>query len=136
MKVFLDTNVVVDFCALREPHYDSIASVMELARRKDISIVISSLTFVNLAYILRKAFVQEIVYTKLIGLSGLCEISRVDDSVVREAIESKRKDFEDSVQYFSALTSNADVILTRDKTGFEGLPTLAMTAEEFIQRCS
>lgn len=65
----------------------------------------------------------------------LIAVSPVDDDVVRMAVLSGRKDFEDSIQYYSALKSESDLIVTRDKSGFSGLSIEALTADEFLQRC-
>ena len=54
MKLFLDTNIVVDFYAQRDPFFSSAWKIIELAERGLVDIVVSSLTIINLAYILRK----------------------------------------------------------------------------------
>lgn len=59
MKVFLDTNVIIDFSANRAPFWEAAARVIDMGYRGEISLVISSLTFVNVAYILRKVFPSE-----------------------------------------------------------------------------
>lgn len=49
MKLFLDTNVVIDFCVERVPFYESVAGIIELASRSEVALVASSLTVVNTA---------------------------------------------------------------------------------------
>ena len=56
MKLFLDTNIVVDFYAQRDPFFSSAWKIIELAERGLVDIVVSSLTIINLAYILRKGY--------------------------------------------------------------------------------
>ena len=106
-----------------------------MARRSEVALVASSLTVVNTAYVLRKVLGWEAVYPKLLQLMKLIAVSPVDDDVVRMAVLSGRKDFEDSIQYYSALKSESDLIVTRDKSGFSGLSIEALTADEFLQRC-
>ncbi len=135
MKLFLDTNIVIDFCVERVPFYEAAAGIIELAKRSEVTLAVSSLTIVNTAYVLRKVLGWEAVYPKLLQLMELIAVSPVDDYVVRMSVSSGRKDFEDSIQYYSALKSGSDLIVTRDKSGFSGLSLEALTADEFLQRC-
>lgn len=135
MKVFLDTNVVIDFLAHRDPFYSQAAQIMDLAVREEITIVVSSLTFVNAAYILRKIFDKDNLYRKLVQFAQLCEISIVDGDIVRTAIIKQSHDFEDCVQCFSAMATDVDLIVTRDKMGFCEMPMLSMTPNDFLARC-
>lgn len=135
MRLFLDTNIVIDFCVERVPFYEAAAGIIELARRSEVTLAVSSLTIVNTAYVLRKVLGWEAVYPKLLQLMELIAVSPVDDYVVRMSVSSGRKDFEDSIQYYSALKSESDLIVTRDKSGFSGLSLEALTADEFLQRC-
>jgi len=136
MKVFLDTNVVIDFCAHRAPFFQPAACIVDMGYRGEIDIAISALTFINVAYILRKAFPKEDVYAKLGSLAELCDVSPIDRSTVKEAIRRRSSDFEDCVQCFSAMASRADIIVTRDETGFKDLPVPFITPSDFISRCN
>lgn len=136
MKLFLDTNVVVDLCAGRQPYYADASKIMELAARHEVSLVVSSLTFVNVAYVLRKVVGIDEIYTRLGSLLKYVYLSPIDESVVKSAISANRKDFEDAVQYYSASSCDADLIITRDKSGFLGFPIEACSPSEFIGRCS
>lgn len=115
MRVFLDTNIVVDFYAQREDHYQAAALIMTLAWRGEIELVISATTFVNAFFLLRKEYSVDEIYDKMTGLVSLCEIASVGDTEVKEALKMRKKDFEDSVQWLSANAYNADVIVTRDR---------------------
>lgn len=44
MKIFLDTNVMVDFCAEREPFYSNAATIIEMGHNGNVSLIVSSLT--------------------------------------------------------------------------------------------
>lgn len=135
MKAFVDTNVVVDFCAMREPFFKDAATIMEMARRNALKIVISSLTFVNVAYIMHKHFPTKDVMIKLQSLMALCDISPIDKDVISKAILDNSYDFEDAVQYFSTNGYDIDIIITRDERGFKEFPVLVNTPHEFIVNC-
>ena len=53
-SAFVDTDIVLDLLARREPFYDAAAHLFSLAETGNISLSVSSLTFANLFYILRK----------------------------------------------------------------------------------
>ncbi len=135
MKIFLDTNVVVDFCTYREEFFEPVAKIIDLAQSNELELVISSLTFVNVAYIVRKAFGKEKVLTKLLKLSEICKISRIDEEIIKSSIKLNSKDFEDCVQYLSAKSSNAQIIITRNKEDFLNFPITIMSPKEFINAC-
>ena len=135
MKVLLDTNVVMDVLCHRQPHYEKSAEVMELCRIQLIEGIICSQSFATIAYVLGKQVDNEELYIKLNGLLRLCNISRVDSDVITSAIDAKRPDFEDAVQYYSAQTVNADCIISRDKTGFKGMSLPIFTPTEFMANC-
>ncbi|WP_300812259.1 PIN domain-containing protein [uncultured Bacteroides sp.] len=135
MKVFLDTNVIIDFCANRAPFCEAAARIVDMGYRGEISLVISSLTFINVAYILRKAFPADLVIRKMEQLTRLCEISPIDETIIKEAVKRREKDFEDCVQYLSACQLQTDVILTRDLTGFNNFPITVQTPDDFLDAC-
>lgn len=135
MRVFLDTNVVVDFCAKREDYFLPAAEIIDLGISGRIDLIISSLTFVNVAYIMRKAYSTDIVFQKLNKLAEICDISEIGGNVIRDSITKKSGDFEDCVQCLSAMSEDADIIVTRDRKGFKGLPLPFMTPTEFILKC-
>ena len=70
---------------------------------------------------------------KLNIFCGYCIPSRVDAAVVRLALDSSFVDFEDALQYYSAMTVNADYIITRNKEDFvhSNLPVFDST--EFVE---
>lgn len=134
MIVFLDTNVVVDFIAHRE-RFAYAARIVDMASNHLIRIAISTLTFVNTAYIMRKNSKEEITH-KLHSLYRLSTVPPILDYMILSALQQKPRDFEDFIQYQSAIKSNADIIITNDAKGFEHCTLPVMTPEEFIAHCS
>ena len=94
MRVFLDTNIVVDFYAQREDHYQAAALIMTLAWRGEIELVISATTFVNAFFLLRKEYSVDEIYDKMTGLVSLCEIASVGDTEVKEALKMRKKEMD------------------------------------------
>jgi len=135
MKVFLDTNVVIDFCAKRNPFFDDAALIMDMAYRNEVSIVLSSLTVVNVAYILRKVFPIKDIKEKLGELLKICRVSPVDSEIIEKAIAWEAHDFEDCIQYLSAVSYGCDLIVTRDEDGFGEFPMPIYTPDNYIRNC-
>jgi len=54
MRAFIDTNVLVDVVARREPFFVDSQAVLALCATGELQGVVSDLTFCNLAYVLRK----------------------------------------------------------------------------------
>lgn len=134
MNVFLDTNVVIDFVCKREPFFTDAKYIFVMHERGKIECCVSVLTIINCAYIMRKVFDKNAVM-RVIGL--LCkqfEVTAIDKSIIMDAVQKQTYDFEDTVQYLSALPYQPDVILTRDKKGFADLGILVMTPAEFVAR--
>ena len=133
-KVFLDTNVILDLLGQRIPFYDSIAKVATLADQKKIMLVASPLSFTTVEYILNKFESSESVLNKLRKFKIICKVCSVDEEIIEKGLNSDFKDFEDAVQYFTALQANCAIIITRNGKDFKNSIIPVMTAEEYISQ--
>ena len=131
-RIFLDTNVILDLLGERVPFFDSIAKVATLADQKKITLVVSPLSFTTIAYVLNKYENIESVLTKLRKFKILCEVCEVDEETIEKGLNSNFRDFEDAVQYFTALQSNSSIIITRNGKDFKNSTIPIMTAEEYL----
>ena len=131
-KVFIDTNVMIDYLAERADFYRPACQILSLAERKKIKLYASSLSFATTSYVLNRVKPTEIVNSALSGFMTLCSPTAVDASIVASALTSSFKDFEDALQYFSAVKSNMDVIVTRNKKDFQDSTLLIMEPQEFL----
>ena len=134
MNVFLDTNVIIDFMGEREGFFDDAAAIFAMIEDGKITASASALTIVNCAYILKKAFSSDIMLEKVEDLCQMLNVTPIDRSQLMNAVQLKPYDYEDAVQYLSALPSHPDVIITRDKKGFNDFGILVMTPAEFVNK--
>lgn len=134
MNVFLDTNVVVDFMGEREGFFDDAAAIFSMIDDKEITASASALTIVNCAYILKKAFSSDVMLEKVEALCQMLNVTPIDRTQLMNAVHLKPYDYEDAVQYLSAMPYRPDVIITRDKRGFNDFDILVMTPAEFVQK--
>jgi hypothetical protein len=64
----------------------------------------------------------------------LVEVSPLDDKIVELALVSDFKDFEDAIQYHTALENGIDIISTRNKKDFKNSKLPIMTAKEYLKK--
>lgn len=132
-KLFIDTNIVLDLLAKREPFYESSAKMFSLADRNEIQMSVSSLTFANTNYVLSKLKSASEAKEILRKFKLLVHIVSLSEKIVDLALnDSAFKDFEDGLQYYSALESNQDIIITRNQKDFKSSQVAIMSAEEFL----
>lgn len=130
-KIFLDTNVVIDLLDKREAFYKAAVDIFTLAYKKKIFLYVSPMTYATASYLLRKRGPEQ---TKLL-LRNFRQLSRVttaDEKVVDEALASSFVDYEDGLQYYSALSKNVEVIVTRNVKDFSSSKLPVMTPDEFL----
>ncbi|RRJ88496.1 type II toxin-antitoxin system VapC family toxin [Flavobacterium macacae] len=131
-RIFLDTNVILDLLGERVPFFDYIAKVATLADQKKLAIIVSPLSFTTVDYVLNKYESSESVLNKLRKFKIICEVCEVNGETIDKALNSNFKDFEDAVQYFTALQSNCSMIITRNGKDFKHATIPIMTAEEYL----
>ena len=132
-NVFIDTDVIVDFLTDRKPFSLESAKIFSLIDQKKIKGCVSSLSFSNLYYVLRKFGTHKKVISSLQDLSELVDILKVDSDIVKPALTSDFKDFEDSIQYFAAQEhKNVDCIITRNIKDYKDSSLPVMTPETFL----
>lgn len=136
IRLFLDTNVILDLLGERIPFYDSIAKVATLADQKKLTMVVSPLSFTTVEYVLNKFESSQSVLNKLRKFKIICEICEVNEETVEKALNSGFRDFEDAVQYFTAVQSNCSIIITRNGKDFKDSVLAIMAAEEYLASIS
>ena len=132
-NVFIDTDVIVDFLTDRKPFSLESAIILSLIDQKKIKGCVSSLSFSNLYYVLRKFGTHKKVINSLQELSELVDILKVDSEIIKSALTSDFKDFEDSIQYFAAQEQKkVDCIVTRNIKDYKDSSLPVMTPETFL----
>ena len=132
-RLLIDTNVILDVLAKREEFYRDAALLFSLADKKEVILTVSSLTFANTYYILAKQKSKKEARTILRKLKVLVETLSLDDKVTELALnDAQFTDFEDGLQYYSALENAVDVIITRNKKDFSKSMLPVLTPKEFL----
>lgn len=135
MRLFLDTNVLVDYFGRREPYFDDCVSLRVMQAFGDAELWASAKSFTDVFYILRKAVgaaeLQAAFKRSAESFLGVCAIG--PDDMLR-ASELSWPDFEDCIVAAAAQKVKADYILTRDVEGFSRSPIPAMPPSRFLAR--
>ena len=121
-KVFLDTNILIDYLSQREGFFEPTALVFQLGKRNKCRLLVSSLSFATASFILQAHYKlpQGEVVEMFAQIVKMCHITTVDSQTVNESIISPFNDFEDAMQYFSALRESAQYIITRNIRDYAG----------------
>lgn len=132
-KVFVDTDIILDLLSNREPFYTHSAYLFSEADKGKTKIYVSSLSFSNLNYILSRQYSADQARKKLLKFKTLVTVLAVTDKVVELALSSDFKDFEDGLQYFTAIENNIKTLLTRNLKDYKSAEIPVMTAEQFLK---
>jgi predicted nucleic acid-binding protein len=132
-NIFLDTNIVLDLLARRIPYYTEAAKLFSLADKKKIKLSISALCLADSNYILSKQHPEMEVRKILRKFKVLVNVLPLDDKISDLALNSDFRDFEDAIQYFTAIENDQDLIITRNQADFKESKIPVMTAGEFIK---
>ncbi|MBK8807529.1 MAG: PIN domain-containing protein [Bacteroidales bacterium] len=133
-KLFVDTNIVIDLLSRREPFFDEAAELFSLADRKQIEISVSSLTIANTSYALLRQMDSNKAKSVLRKLRLILTVLPLDDKVVGLALNDETfSDFEDGLQYFTAIEAEQELIITRNLKDFKSSKLPTMTARQFIE---
>ena len=131
---FIDTDVIIDFIVDRQPFSREAARVFSLIEQKKVRGYTSALCYSNLYYVLSKYASHRKVIARLNELTEFVGILKVDEEIIKSALVSDFKDFEDAVQYYTAHNSKRiDVIITRNINDYKNASLPVMTPETFLK---
>ena len=131
--VFLDTNILMDILANRQPFYMSSSEIYKLGLRKQIFFYTSSNTISTLHYLLKKFIDEDSIRKSLNEITEVISIIPVDINIIKKSLKSIHKDFEDAIQIASAQSINEMYcIVTRNLKDFKNSEIKVLTPDEFL----
>ena len=133
-RVLVDTNIILDLLAQREEFYKDAQRLFTLADRKNVKLYISALSVANINYILTKVQGKDTARRILIQFKVLVEVLPFDDKITELALASDFTDFEDAIQYYTALENGLDIIVTRNKKDYKNVDLPILSAGEYINK--
>lgn len=130
-RFFLDTNFLIDYL-VREEYKSVCQKFLEYGIRRNAKFYVSFLSVANFAYIGRK-IPQDTLYNHIAGIIELFNVIPNQDKQIVRVLESHPSDFEDGLQYQTALDADCDCIITRNAKHFSFSKIPVMSAQEYLE---
>ncbi|SHJ00558.1 PIN domain-containing protein [Desulfatibacillum alkenivorans DSM 16219] len=122
--VFLDADVILDLLMEREPHFEPVGKLFLKIQDGEVSAFTSPVIIADLFYILNRHFDRKLAVQSLLKLTSLIKV-----------LSSDLKDFEDAIQYYSAMAGNVPTLITRNVKDYKAAAITIMTPVEYISSC-
>lgn len=132
MKVFLDTNILIDFIAKREKFYQLAANLINLGLKNEVKLYATPLTYATCIFIAKKVLGYQGAVKAMQILDDYIEVAAMGSTQCHNALFSKMPDFEDMLQFEAAFAAGCDVIVTRNKQHFPQDAIQILEPEEFF----
>lgn len=129
--IFLDTNFVIDYL-VRDEYRQISRQFLSLAKIKGCQFYISFLSVANFAYIARRLD-KEILYKYIATIEELFTILSNDSRQISAALSLNASDFEDALQYQTAVTNGCECIITRNGKDFKFSQIPVLSASDFME---
>lgn len=134
MKVFLDANVLIDVVQNRIDFVETSSKVLQLGLDGECELCASDITFTTISFYARKNRTQEQLYEVLQSLRDFIDVAPSGKIAIDWALQQKSKDFEDSVQYYTALRSGAEYIVSRNVRDYPYNDIPVVSPIEFLKK--
>lgn len=133
-KLFLDSDVVIDFFTDRAPHVNPASELFELNEQGKVKLYLSAISINNIYYIVRKFLGHKKSLEVIELLTEMTEIIGTTKNEIIQALKNNFSDYEDSIQYSSALTiEDLDAIITRNIKDYRNSSIAVMTPLNFLK---
>lgn len=132
MKLFLDTNVLIDYYAKREPFFEPMKKLRIAQVFGDVELWASIQSFSDIEYILRRAIPIEQLRKMIAESLSFINIAASTASDLAEGVASSWPDLEDFLIATNAKHIKADYLITRDKKGFSNSQVQVMSPTEWL----
>ncbi|MBC7689035.1 MAG: PIN domain-containing protein [Aquabacterium sp.] len=135
MRIFLDANILVSILNKEYPLFTYTARILSLADNKAFTVWTSPICLAIAFYFAEKKSGTQMAKIKIEILAGKICISEVGNNEVLQALQNKEvNDFEDGLEYYSALASKCDAIITEDISDFYFFSTPVFNSRAFAER--
>lgn len=131
-RVLFDSDMLLDILAQRQPFVVASARALNTVMQNQVQGYVSGHAVTNIFYILRRQVGNEVARELLAKLLQHLQVANVTDEVIRQALNSPIKDFEDAVTSAAALTAGLEIIVTRNTPDFVASLVPAMLPDEFL----
>ena len=132
-KIFIDTDIIIDLLAERQPFYKNAAAIFTLIDCGKVKGFTSPIVFANLHYILSKQLSKNYAIKNLKKLRTLIKIVPVDERIIDLSLESDFKDYEDAIQYNAAISAGISTLITRNIKDYKNPTITVCSPDEYLR---
>ena len=133
IRILIDSDVILDLLLDRKPFCEDSLTLIYACEQKQLQGFVTPVIIANVYYIFRQNASHTTVTEQLKLLLKIISVLNMDQKQVLAALDSKFTDFEDALQYFSAIQSNkVDVIITRNTKDFKHSKIPVFTPQEYL----
>jgi predicted nucleic acid-binding protein len=119
-KIFFDANILVEFIYSTNELNEEVKFIFQELKEKNNLLYCSPTTFSITYYFLSKKIKNTVKLNNTANeLFSEFKFTREDDLIMQKVKDSKFRDLEDALQYYSAEDSKMDLIITKDFFDFE-----------------
>lgn len=132
LRLFLDTNVLIDFYAQRKPFDKDAQRFLIMSEFGDAELWASAKSYTDIFYVLNKTNDSndiQLAFKNSFEWFNLCSVTPED---VHNATEQSWDDFEDCLIAQGVNRVKADYLISRDKTGFTHCNVPVLSSDEFF----
>lgn len=134
VRLFLDTNVVLDTIVPGRPGCEASQRLMSLGHADGYELCVSYLTVADMAYVIRKGGV-EMCRGKAGRIADICHVLPMNDMQLHYAERVDSTDYEDSLQISCADLEGCDCIITHNAAHFKDCTVIPVySPEEFLAK--
>ncbi len=134
MVLLIDANIILDVLLNRPMFVKDSSVIWKLCETQQMKGYISTLTYANIMYIMRKQLTPEQIQEIFCKLKLIFEFADFSPAVLERAVNMKWKDFEDAIQSATAESVHADYIITRNIKDFKQSKVMALMPSELLAR--
>ena len=134
MKLFLDANILISVVNNEYPLFTYSSRVLSLCDNPKFEVYTSPLCLAITFYFAEKKSGTKLALQKMSLLSSKLKIAGTNEFAVAQTVANKKiKDFEDGLQYYSAVQSKCKCIVTQDTADFYFSEIPVMDAQSFLE---
>ena len=134
MRVFLDTNILLDIVERRAPFFAASRQVLERCDAHGFDLFLAGHGLATVFYLTERKAGNATALAVIHQILGFAEVAPLGDAEARSALGYGIADYEDALQAAAAAACAADWLVTRDGAGFAGCPVPVLSPQEFLKR--
>ena len=135
MRIFLDANILVSVLNKEYPLFTTTSRILSLADKNRFSLYTSPVCLAIAFYFAEKKFRSVKVKSKIQLLCEHIHIASANENTVFKTLETPAiNDFEDGLEYYSAIESKCNCIITEDVDDFHFSKIEVLNSEDFFKK--